>query len=246
MVEEEEPGQPELVDQGELVVEARTRLPSRRCVALAHGCVADRSQLADRRLLTVREVGVAVAELLGQVELEPLRQRRASPCGGPVEREPLEHLLGRAQVALAVSAALGLAPLERGAAADRDEDVLHERATRVMRVDVPGRDRLDAQVLGEVAQETESPRIPPLERPLQLDVEPLSAEGARQACRRVRIEEPEPATRTAGEAHQPRVQLTDALERHRRRERLPILASGATCSRMRRREQSAQVRVALA
>jgi hypothetical protein len=86
--------------------------------------VADGSQLADRRLLAVREIGVAVAELLGEVELEPLGERRASLRRRAVEGEALEHLLGRAQVALAVAAPLGLTAFERGPAADRDEDVL--------------------------------------------------------------------------------------------------------------------------
>ena len=165
--------------------------------------LADRSELPDGRFRPVREVRVAVAELLGQVELEPLRERGASLGSGAVEGEALEHLLGRAQVALAVPSPLGLAALERGAAADRDEDVLQERAPRVVRVDVAGRDRLDAEVLGEVAQETEPPRVSPLERPLQLDVEALAAEGACQARRGVRVEEPETAPRAAGEADEP-------------------------------------------
>ena len=46
----------------------------------------------------------------------------------------------------------------------------------MVRVDVAGRDRLDAEVLGEIAQETESPRVAPLERPLKLDEEALTAE----------------------------------------------------------------------
>ena len=46
----------------------------------------------------------------------------------------------------------------------------------MVRVDVAGRDRLDAEVLGEVAEEAESPRVSPLERPLELDEEALTAE----------------------------------------------------------------------
>ena len=114
----------------------------------------DRGKLADSRLGLVREIRVAVAELLRQVELEPLGKARASLRGCAVEGEALEHLLGRAEVALAVPAPLGLAALERRAAADRDEHVLQERAARVMGMDVAGRDRLDTQVLCEVAQES--------------------------------------------------------------------------------------------
>ena len=75
----------------------------------------------------------------------------------------------------------------------------------MVRVDVPGRDRLDAEVLGEVAQEAEPPRVAPLERPLELDEEALPAERARQARRGVRVEEAEAASRAAGEADEPLV-----------------------------------------
>ena len=64
----------------------------------------------------------------------------------------------------------------------------------MVRVDVPGRDRLDAEVLGEVAQEAEPPRIAPLERPLQLDEEAVSSERTRQARCGVRVEESEAAS----------------------------------------------------
>ena len=130
-----------------------------------------------------------------------------------VEGEALEHLLRRAQVALAVPAPLGLAALERGPAADRDEDVLQQRAPRVVRVDVAGRDRLDPEVLGEVAQEAEPARVSALERPLELDEEALAAERPREPGGGVRVEEPEPAPRAAREADEPFVQLRDALER---------------------------------
>ena len=178
--------------------------------------MADRGELADRRLGAVREVRVAIAELLGEVELEPLCERGAPLRGGAVEGEALEHLLGRAQVALAVPAPLGLAALERGAAADRDEDVLQQRASRMVRVDVAGRDRLDTEVLGEIAQEAESPRVAPLERTLELDVEALATECACETCGRVRVEQAEAAARAAGEADEALVQLGDELERHRR------------------------------
>ena len=187
--------------------------------------MTDRGELADRRLLAVREVRVAVAELLGEVELEPLGEDGAPLRGCAVEGEALEHLLGRAQVALAVPAPLGLAALERGAAADRDEHVLQQRAPRMVRVDVSGRDRLDAEVLGEVAQEAEPARVPALERALELDEEALAAERAREARRGVRVEKAETAPRAAREADEPLVQLRDGLERNRRRQRLAVLAS---------------------
>ena len=186
-------------------------------VALGDCGLADRGELLDGRLLAVREVRVAVPELLRQVELEPLREHGASLRRGAVEGEALEHLLRRPQVALAVPAPLGLAALERRAAADRDEDVLQERAAGMVRVDVPGRDRLDAEVLGEVAQEAEPPRVASLERPLELDEEALPAERPRQTRRGVRVEEAEAASRAAGEADEALVQLCHRFQRHRRR-----------------------------
>ena len=102
-VEEEEAGEAELVDQRELLLEPPAHAPLVAVqvgVALGERCLADAAQLDDRRLLAVGEVGIAVAELLGQVELEPLgrarwsarrrpgrlRSGRASPpaAGGPI------------------------------------------------------------------------------------------------------------------------------------------------------------------
>ena len=169
--------------------------------------MADRRELLNGGFGTVREVRIAVAELLGEVELEPLREHRAPLRGGAVEGEALEHLLGRAKVALPVPAPLGLAALERGPAADRDEDVLQERAPRMVRVDVAGRDGLHAEVLGEVAQKAEPTCVSSLERPLELDEEALAAEGAREASGRVRVEQPETASCAAREADEAVVQL---------------------------------------
>ena len=113
----------------------------------------------------------------------------------------------------------------------------------MVRVDVAGRDRLDSDVLGKVAQETEPSRIPSLERALELDVETLATECACEACGRVRVEQPEAAARTAGKADETLVQLGDDLGRNRRRQRLAVLASRAPRSCMRCREQAAQIRV---
>jgi hypothetical protein len=49
-------------------------------------------ELPDRRLLPVGEVGIAVAELGGQVELESLRELRGAVDGPPVVRKELEQL----------------------------------------------------------------------------------------------------------------------------------------------------------
>ena len=83
----------------------------------------------------------------------------------------------------------------------------------MVRVDVAGRDRLDAEVLGEVAQERQPARVAALERALELDEEALAAERAGEARCGVRIEQAEAVPRAAGEADEPLVQLRDGLER---------------------------------
>ncbi len=115
----------------------------------------------------------------------------------------------------------------------------------MVRMDVAGRDRLDAEVLGEIAKKTEPPRVSPLEWPLEFDEEPIASEGAREACCRVRIEEPEAATRATGKADEPLVQLGDELERHRRLEGRDISRpSGVRArSRVRGGEQAAEIPV---
>jgi hypothetical protein len=189
VVEQEEAGEAELLDERELALEARTRcLRLSAGIALDERCLADGSELVDGRIGFVREVRVAVAELLGEIELEPFRERHASLGGGAIELEALEHFLWRAQVALTIAAALRLAPLERRPAADGDEDVLEQRPPRVVRVHVPGRHGLDPEMLGEIAQEGEPARVSPFVRPLQLDVEALATEDVREASRRVRVE----------------------------------------------------------
>ena len=70
-----------------------------------------------------------------------------------------------------------------------------------------------AEVLREVAQVRVPPRIAALERPLQLDVEAVAAERLRQPRGAVRVAQPEPLARAAGEADEPLVELRDGLER---------------------------------
>ena len=79
-VEEEEAGEPELVDQRQLLPQPPPGLTEQQSVtwwvAVGERGLADLRELPDRGLLAVGEVGIAVAELGGQVELEPLRRAR--------------------------------------------------------------------------------------------------------------------------------------------------------------------------
>ena len=191
VVQEEEPRESEFLDERELAVESSA---SRRgkplpLIALTHGRMADRGELVDGRLFAVREIRVAVPKLLGEIELEPLGEDPAPLRSCAIEGEALQHLLGRSQVALAVPTALRLAAFERRATADRDEHVLQQRPPRMVRMDVSGRDRLHAEVLGEVAEKHQAARVSALERALELDVEPVGPERVDETHCGIRIEQ---------------------------------------------------------
>ena len=83
-VEQEEAGEAELADEVELLLEpladallvaVEVRVP------LGERGLADAAELDDRGLRSVGEVGIAVAELFGQIELETLRESRL--CAAP-------------------------------------------------------------------------------------------------------------------------------------------------------------------
>ena len=203
--------------------------------------------MADRGVGAVGEVGVAVAELLGEVEGESLRDpHRALGCGPVDPHKALDHLGRRAEHRLAVAAAFALAAVERGAAADRDERVLEQRPSRRVRVDVPRRDGLDAEVLGQVAERRVPPCIAALVGALQLDEEPLGAERGGEPRGAVLVVEREPVARAPGEADEALVQLRDGLERDVGRQWLPIFAARMPSAGMRLGEDPAEVRVAQA
>ena len=131
-VQQEETRQAELADQGKLLVEPRPRallVTVRAAVPLVKGVVADPGELRDRRLVPVREVRIAIAELLGQVELEPGRQVAGAGDGSRIVREALRHCRGREKDTLVVSAPLALAAVQRGPMLDCDQRVLERRAT---------------------------------------------------------------------------------------------------------------------
>ena len=140
-----------------------------------------------------------------------------------------------------VAAPLLLAALERGAAADGDEDVLERGAAAVVRVDVSRRDRRDAERLRELAQARVAARVAALVRTLQLDVEAVAAERAREPHRGVRVAHREAVPRAAGEADEAVVQLLQQglIEPWRRR----LAVRRVARVRVRRRQQPAEVRV---
>src|SRR4051794_15760574 len=124
-VEQEEPSQTEASYEIELIAQSDARSASDwagRAISLREPGLADRAQLHVGRIDAVGEVGIAIAELLRQVEDAAVgdltrAQRR-------VERQPLDHLRRREQDRLVVPAPFSLTAVERRAVPDRDERIL--------------------------------------------------------------------------------------------------------------------------
>ncbi len=144
-----------------------------------------------------------------------------------------------------VSAALALAAFERRPVADGDERILERRAPQMVRVDVAGRDRRDAQIGCEVAQERVPARVSALVRTLELDEEAVASERAREPGGGVRVADGEAVARAAGEADEAVVQLLEQGLVERRLSRRLGLLPGRPCMCVRCRDQPAEVRVAL-
>ena len=242
-VEQEEPGEAEVADQRQLLVQPCARLPLvavGAAVTSLERSSADLCQLGDRGLVAVGEVRVAIAELLREVELEPLCELGGARHGAEVVREALGQRVGREQDALVVAAAFALRALQRRVVPDRDHRVLEERAPAVVRVDVPGDDRLDADRLRELPQPSVPLRVAALVRPLELDEEPVPAEDRRQLRRAVAVPYRETVPRAAGQADEALVELREQVPIEARRNRLRRLGPSPG---MRRGQQPAEVRV---
>ena len=216
-VEEEEAGQPELVDQRELGLEALA-CPCQQAavsgwVAIGKGVVADLGQLPDRRLVAVGEVRIAVAELLGQVEPEAICELDGARHGGGVDAGEAVGDLGRGtEHALAVATPLLLAAVEGGAAADRHERVLEQRAPGHVSVHIAGGDGVDAEIAREIAQGRVAAHVSALVRPLQFDEKAVSAERRGEPGGRARVAHRKTFAGAAGEADEAlRVRLQERL-----------------------------------
>ena len=153
-MQEEEAGQSELLDQHELFLESLANaflVAVQSRVALDECVLANAAQLHDRRLHPVGEVGIAIAELLCQIEPQTLCELARACNRIAVVWKTFEHVGRRGENGLVVASALALAAVERRAATDGNEDVLERRSTRVMCVHVAGRDRLHLQHLREIS-----------------------------------------------------------------------------------------------
>ena len=107
-----------------------------------------------------------------------------------------------------VAAPLGLAAVERGAAADRDERVLEGGAALVVGVDVAGRDRRRRRGHGRAPRSRGEPAgVAALVRPLELDVEAVAPKRSGDLGGCVRVVRAEPVPGAAGEADEALVPL---------------------------------------
>ena len=153
--------------------------------------------------------------------------------------EALEHVGRRGEHGFVVAAPLALAAVERGAAADGDEDVLQRGAAAVVRVHVArSRSSATSSVSARSRSARVAARVAALVRTLQLDEEAVAAERVREPRCCVRVAHREAVARAAGEADEPFVQLLEQLLVERRRQRLAVLlrrvcACAAVSSRQR-------------
>ena len=186
-------------------------------VAIVEHAVTDPGELRDRGLLRVGEVGVAVAELLRQVEREPFGERDGSLGGGAVERveaarpsPPVRAARSRDCRAVPVRSppARCCSGSRRARPATRRDGGRGRARSRSRRSRHRGarRDR-EAGRCGGVAT---------LVRPLELDEEPVATERPGETGGGVRVAMPETVARAAGEADKTLVVLRDGLERDAR------------------------------
>ena len=244
-MEQEEAGEPELADQRQLLVEPCARLALvavGAAVARVERAVADRRQLGDRGLVAVGEVRVAVAELLREVELEPLGELGGARDGVGSSGKRSAIASGGSRTRLVVAAALALAPSSDVRLRIATSASWSERAPAVVRVDVAGRDRLDAERLRELAAARALRlRVAALVRPLELDEEPVLAEDRRQLAPRRSVRVPRDRRRA-----QPDRQTSPSLSsanRCRSSEGGSRLRRLGPSPGMRRGEQPAEIRV---
>ena len=184
-VQQEEPGQAMVSDEREFLFESRERLTSAGGVGVtsAQLVAADTSERRVCALAVGGEVRVVVAQVAGQVELQPLGQAYGLGHGGGVICEPCGGLCRRSQHGVAVAAPLAVGAVQGLVVADRDKRILQERAARVMGVDVAGRDCGEVQRLGELGQMAKQGAVATCAWPLQLHVDVARTERPDQvAC----------------------------------------------------------------
>ena len=127
---------------------------------------------------------IAVAEVVGQVERQPLGQRHGLADRVGMLGEAAGHRLGRAHHVAVIPTTQRLAGVERGAVAERHERVLQLGPDARVRVDVAGGHAPHPQPPGERGQRTVARAIVTGVRALKLHVQVLRAERIEQPQRR--------------------------------------------------------------
>ena len=149
-MEQEEAGQPEVADHPQLLVEPGGGL-ARAPVALLEAVAAEGGQLRIR--IRVLRAGVAVAEVLGQVEAEPLGEAPALLDRIRVLAKARRHPLGRGEHVRGVAAPAGLRLVEGLAEPDRHHGVLERDPVARVHVNVAGGDGGHPQPLGQLREQ---------------------------------------------------------------------------------------------
>ena len=253
-MEEEEAGEVEVADRRQLALELHLGLAAELTVRwvsvfLTQPRPADLGELVvGARVL---RAGIAVAELLGQVEAQPLGEAQGLGDRLGVLGEARRHPPGRAEHRARVAAASRLRGLQGRPQPDRDEGVLEGGAARVVGVDVAGRDAGHAEPGGELGEPAVAGAVVAPVGALQLDPEVVGAEGLQQPPaqpRRARRLAALPGARqqavagAAREADEPLGVGLDPLQRH---PGLPGAALRALAGvGVRRGQQPAEVAVA--
>ncbi len=227
VVEQEEPGQTEPLDDPKLLLQPRERVRAHRARVLVPILQAVSTQLGERahrrRVLRPR---IAVPEVAGQIEPQPLGQRQRLRHRLGMVCKSTRHRRRRGEHVAEVAAPHGLGGIERGVQAYGHQRVLERCPGARVRVHVPGgharhpeprRDSLKAPVAGAIVAQ---------ERPLELDPQAIGSERAEQAPERELVVHP--AQRTAAQADQPLGVLQDVRELDERlRRRAPAFRACA-------------------
>jgi hypothetical protein len=216
VVEDEEAGEAEPVDHAQLLLQPGMRSGAVRAalgVALAEQRPAQLCQRVDLgRVLRAR---VAISEVDGQVEAQPLGERGRLRDRARVVLEAGLHRLRGGDHVRGVAAPQRLRRVERRVVAQGDERVLQLRACVRVRVDVARRHRRYPQPLRQLGEPAVARAVVALERPLQLDAQVVAPERGQQPPQGRLVVHA--LARAAAQADEPGGVLLQRLERHRRR-----------------------------
>ena len=180
-VQEEEAGQAERVDHPQLLLQARARRGAVRVAGRVALLEALRAQLGERAVgLRVIRAGVAVAEVLAEIEGQAVGERARLGDRARVVLEARRHRLRRGEHMGEVAAAHGLRGVERGVVAQRDEGVLQRRPRAGVRVDVARRHGRHAEALRQLGEAAVAGAVVAVEGPLELDPQVVGAEDPQQ------------------------------------------------------------------